>query len=175
MFKGLTLTLLTLTLSANLGVSQTDVKEAIRIDMGSSVRSPDGLWKISMIRPTPAGDYVLIGICDGEKVKITEGAKPGFKILWSMDGRYMVVVKPVGFCTMADVFELDNKNKKVKEVFASERYNRRPYVDYIFERWDIERGIAVFNVYENVRYLEGRGRRLLSVEFIFLDGRSVYY
>lgn len=149
-----------------------DQMEKNRVDMGAGVLSPDGYWKLSMIRETEGGPYALVVSHGDFQKKVTESSKPDNRVCWSSDLRYMVIVKPVGFCTMVDVFHLDRERNQITEVFSSEKENRRQFVDYLFQRWDMERGTAVFDVRESPRYLEGRKPRLFATEYIYLDGEN---
>jgi len=141
-----------------------------RVDMGTTLVSPDKSWTLSMRREKKDGPYSLV-ISHGSFDKtLTESSKPDNRIYWSEDGKYVFVIKPVGFVTMADIFALDAAHNAVKEIFSSEKHNTRYFVDYSLKRVDLKAGFAVFDVTENDRYLEGRQPRLFATEYIYLDG-----
>lgn len=144
------------------------------VDMGSVVYSPDKQWKLSMVQRKEGEEYSLI-ISNGKSNKIiTTSSKPDNRIVWSDNGKYFVVIKPVGFCTMVDVFSLNGDNNSVNQVFSSEKYNQRSFVDYKIQYWDLINKNVVFNVVQNSRYLEGKKPRLFEIQYVFLDGDNGY-
>jgi len=144
------------------------------VDMGSVVYSPDKQWKLSMVQKKEGEEYSLI-ISNGKFNKIiTTSSKPDNRIVWSDNGKCFVVIKPVGFCTMVDVFSLTGDNNSVNQVFSSEKYNQRNFVDYKIQYWDLKNKNVVFNVVQNRRYLEGKKPRLFEIQYVFLDGDNGY-
>lgn len=108
--------------------------------------------------------------------QLDESAKPRFLIGFSPDSKYMVVYKPMGFTTMASIFEINADPSKIRLVYSSAESNTRPSVDYRLKRWDMDKGVAEFDVLENPQYLkEQRPARLLAREYIYLDGKTLYH
>jgi hypothetical protein len=108
--------------------------------------------------------------------QLDESAKPRFLIGFSPGNKYMVVYKPMGFTTMASIFEINADPSKIRLVYSSAESNTRPSVDYRLKRWDMDKGVAEFDVLENPQYLkEQRPARLLAREYIYLDGKTLYH
>jgi hypothetical protein len=147
--------------------------ESNQVTFDKRIVSPNGEWT-ALMETDPNGNFSLV-ISHAKTSKVIDRSpKPDFRICWSQDGNYMVIVRPVGFTKMVKVLSLNKSRGEMSEVFASEKSNQRKFVDYGLQRWDLKQGVVVFNVYENPRYLEGRKRILLATEYIYLDGRNGY-
>lgn len=127
------------------------------------------------VSPQEAGFRLMVQSSQTER-QLDESAKPHFRIGFSPDDKYMVVYKPMGFTTMASIFEVNADPSKIRLVYSSVESNTRPCVNYRLKRWDIGKGVAEFDVIENPQYLkEPRPARLLSREYIYLDGKTLYH
>jgi hypothetical protein len=119
--------------------------------------------------------FALVVEIGGKRADVDGSPKPAFRILPSGDFHYIVVSRPVGFATMVDVFDCNIQKQEMKLLFSSSESNNRPFVDYVFDRWALNEAKVVFKVYENMAYsTEKRASRLLSIEHIYLDGKTKY-
>ena len=149
-------------------------KEA-HIDTGTSAKSKSGKWEVFMTQNEQDGPFQICLSCGGEQKSIPEISKPICSVIWLNSEKYIVIVKYIGFCTMVDIFRLGNNVREVEEIFSSEKTNLRPYVDYRFVEFDKKNNLAILEVYENLIYSEDHHKkRLLAIEYIYLDGKTKY-
>ena len=151
--------------------------EEMHFDMGTDAVSPNAAWKLTMTESKVSGPYdVRIRFRATPPSLLTSISKPSATVCWSDDGRSLILLKNIGFTTMADVFDLNPSTGKATLIFSSEKYNKRPFVDYKLARVEVNKSVVVFDVYENVKGIESkRPKRLLAEEYIYLDGQTRYY
>jgi len=158
-----------------LSKADQDLNNENHLDLASPLTSGNSEWKVFMTHKNPGTSYQISISHNGASHVIAQVSKPICDVIFSKTSKYMVLVKKIGFCTMVDVFELDSETGNTKEIFSSEKSNKRPLVDYTFIGFDYIKNIATFKVYENPSYSEGRLKnRLLSEEYIYLDGNTLY-
>lgn len=156
--------------------SANSIEQQLRsnaITFEKTVTSPDHEWELSIHADDDRSFSLMLKSSTLTK-KIDSSSKPSFTVYWSDDIRYMVVFAPVGFMTAVKIYSLNKRLGEANEVFASDKVNKRSFVDYGLQRWDSKRGLAVFNVYENTRYLNRPEPRLLATEYVYLDGQNGY-
>jgi len=138
---------------------------------GITIFSPDRFWKISVSEKE--GQFLLVFEHENFQKVVDQSPKPIFYLYWSERSKYLVILRPVGFCTMAKVLALKPEQNLIVDLFASERSNQRPWIDYSFKSWNLKEGFVSLNVHENLSYVEEpRDPRLLAIEYIYLDGKT---
>ncbi len=112
------------------------------------------------------GNDSLMCRLDGREVAITESGKPNFEI-YHADKDVIIVLKPVGFCCPAGVFQINKSDNSVTTLFESE--DKRS-VDYVYKGFDKKEGKITLWKYENNTYSESSSpARLLGIEYVYTN------